>query len=170
MNVTKSLMKDIKSRKLKYFGRVKRHQNILKSVLEGVMEGRGQQRSVWCDNIKGWTGRSVTACSAAARNNRMEVHSHQPSDWRRHLIGIGIGKSEQVNVVGYWSVCYECVGVCVCVFACTLSFALLCSCKMFFILFWWLTRINEQWNWRHTTTKGWAVHQDGDVGGGKQRI
>ena len=29
-------MKDIKSRKLKYFGHVKRHQNILKSVLEGL--------------------------------------------------------------------------------------------------------------------------------------
>ena len=71
LNVTKSLMKDIKSRKLKYFGHVKRHQNILKSVLEGVTEGRrcrGRQRSVWCDNIKGWTGRSVTACSAAAQN------------------------------------------------------------------------------------------------------
>ena len=71
LNVTKSLMKDIKSRKLKYFGHVKRHQNILKSVLEGVIEGRrcrGRQRSVWCDNIKGWTGRSVTACSAAAQN------------------------------------------------------------------------------------------------------
>ena len=54
LNVTKSLMKDIKSRKLKYFGHVKRHQNILKSVLEGVTEGRrcrGRQRSVWCDNI-----------------------------------------------------------------------------------------------------------------------
>ena len=71
LNVTKSLMKDIKSRKLKYFSHVKRHQNILKSVLDGVVEGRrcrGRQRSVWCDNIKGWTGRSVTACSAAAQN------------------------------------------------------------------------------------------------------
>ena len=71
LNVTKSLMKDIKSRKLKYFGHVKRHQNILKSVLEGIIEGRrcrGRQRSVWCDNLKGWTGRSVTACSAAAQN------------------------------------------------------------------------------------------------------
>ena len=71
LNVTKSLMKHIKSRKLKYFGHVKRHQNILKSVLEGVTEGRrcrGRQRSVWCDNIKGWTGRSVPACSAAAQN------------------------------------------------------------------------------------------------------
>ena len=71
LNVTKSLMKDIKSRKLKYFGHIKRHQNILKSVLEGVTEGRrcrGRQRSVWCDNIKGWTGRSVTACSVAAQN------------------------------------------------------------------------------------------------------
>ena len=90
LNVTKSLMKDIKSRKLKYFGHVKRHQNIIKSVLEGVTEGRrcrGRQRSVWCDNKKGWTGRSVTACSAAAQN-RTEVHSRQPSDWRRHLIGI----------------------------------------------------------------------------------
>ena len=34
--VTKSLMKDIKSRKLKYFGHVKRQQNILKSVLKGL--------------------------------------------------------------------------------------------------------------------------------------
>jgi len=71
LTLLKSLMKDIKSRKLKYFGHIKRHQNIFKSVLEGVAEGRrcrGRQRSVWCDNIKGWTGRSVTACSVAAQN------------------------------------------------------------------------------------------------------
>ena len=44
LNVTKSLLKNIKSRKLKYFGHVKRHQNILKSVLEGVTEGRRCRR------------------------------------------------------------------------------------------------------------------------------
>ena len=50
LNVTKSLMKDIKSRKLKYFGHVKRHQNILKSVLEGVTEGRRLQEDAKDDS------------------------------------------------------------------------------------------------------------------------
>ena len=50
LNATKSLMKDIKSRKLKYFGHVKRHQNILKSVLEGVTEGRR------CEDISAVSG------------------------------------------------------------------------------------------------------------------
>ena len=94
LNVTKSLMKDIKSRKLKYFGHVKRHQNSLKSVLEGVIEGRRcrgrhSQRSVWCDNIKGWTKECDYMQCGSPEQNRMEVHSRQPSDWRRHLIGIG---------------------------------------------------------------------------------
>ena len=71
LNVTRTLMKDIKSRKLKYFGHVKRHQNIQKTMLEGIIEGRrcrGRQRSVWCDNIKGWTGMNMAACSTAAMN------------------------------------------------------------------------------------------------------
>ena len=40
---------------------------------------RGRQRSVWCDNIKGWTGRSVTACSAAAQNR---------TEWRSILANL----------------------------------------------------------------------------------
>ena len=71
LNVTKSLMKYIKSRKLKCFGHVNRHQNILKSVLEGVIEEEEAEdvsAVSGCDNIKGWTGRSVTAYSTGAQN------------------------------------------------------------------------------------------------------
>ena len=93
LNVTKSLMKDIKSRKLKYFGHVKRHQNSLKSVLEGVIEGRRCLRTsaqclVW--QHKGVDRKECDCMQCGSpEQNRMEVHSRQPSDWRRHLIGIG---------------------------------------------------------------------------------
>ena len=60
-----NLMKDIKSRKLKYFGHVKRHQNILKSVLERVMRAEDAEDDSAVSGVttyvKGWTGRRVTA-------------------------------------------------------------------------------------------------------------
>ena len=49
----------VKERKVKYFGHVKRHQSLLKDVLEGRVEGtilRGRPRINWEENIKHWSG------------------------------------------------------------------------------------------------------------------
>ena len=77
LNVNKSLLSTIKTRKLKFFGHTKRHDTIMKDLLEGKMEGsrpRGRPRAQWCDNIKEWTGHSLTECTRLAENREM---------WRR---------------------------------------------------------------------------------------
>ena len=63
------LLSDIQKRKLKYFGHIKRKNNILTTVLEGKLEGkrpRGRPRNNWMADIKEWT------CQPALR-------LHQPS-------------------------------------------------------------------------------------------
>ena len=62
--------KEIKMKKTKYFGHIKRHNNILKTILEGKVEGkraRGRQRYRWEDNIREWTGYSLAECTIKAR-------------------------------------------------------------------------------------------------------
>ena len=42
-------------RKLVWFGRVTRHDNLSKTILQGILEGgrrRGRQRKCWMDNVK----------------------------------------------------------------------------------------------------------------------
>ena len=64
-------MKEIKKRQVKYFGHVKRHNTLIKTILEGKVEGkraRGRQRYKWEDNIKRWTNSSLTECTIKARD------------------------------------------------------------------------------------------------------
>lgn len=59
METTPQLERTIKTRTLKYFGHVMRHQGLQKSLLEGHLEAkrqRGRPRQTWMDNIKNWTG------------------------------------------------------------------------------------------------------------------
>jgi hypothetical protein len=49
------LLKKVKTGQLKYFGLIKRHDSLLKNILEGGVEGklaRGRQRYIWENNIK----------------------------------------------------------------------------------------------------------------------
>jgi hypothetical protein len=57
------LLKEVKTRQLKYFGHIKRHDSLLKKILGGRVEGkraRGRQRYIWENNIKRWTRNSLT--------------------------------------------------------------------------------------------------------------
>ena len=77
LNTQRSLMQTIKSRKLKFFGHTKRHDSIMKTILEGKVEGKrpqGRPRAQWCDNIKQWTGRSLADCTRMAEDRDL---------WRR---------------------------------------------------------------------------------------
>ena len=77
LGTQRSLLKSIKTRKLRFFGHTKRHNTIMKDILEGKMEGRrpkGRPRAQWSDNIKQWTGRSLAVCSRLAENRE---------EWRR---------------------------------------------------------------------------------------
>ena len=77
LNTQRSLMQTIKSRKLKFFGHTKRHDSIMKTILEGKVEGKrpqGRPRAQWCDNIKQWTGRSLADCTRMSEDRDL---------WRR---------------------------------------------------------------------------------------
>ena len=66
-----NLLKEMKSRKLKYFGHVKRHTTILKEVMEGKVDGkraRGRPPRQWLDDIREWTGKSAKECTDLARD------------------------------------------------------------------------------------------------------
>ena len=49
----RKLLNKIKSRKMSFFGHVKRHDSIIKQIVERKMNGkRGRARATWADNIK----------------------------------------------------------------------------------------------------------------------
>ena len=77
MNMRQELLNTVKSRKLKYFGHIKRHSTICKEILEGGVEGkrqRGRPPRKWNDDIKSWTGHSLAECTRLAENREV---------WRR---------------------------------------------------------------------------------------
>lgn len=66
LGMKQDLLKEVKTRQLKYFRNIKRHDSPLKNILEGRVEGkraRGGQRYMWENNIKPWTGNSLTECT-----------------------------------------------------------------------------------------------------------
>ena len=57
--------------KLSYFGHVKRHDTIEKTVLEGKLEGkrsRGKPRRGWADDISHWLGMSIASAGMLAQD------------------------------------------------------------------------------------------------------
>ena len=53
----------VKTRKLKYFGHLQRHDTQQRRLMEGRVDGRrprGRPRKMWVDNIAHWTGRTMT--------------------------------------------------------------------------------------------------------------
>jgi hypothetical protein len=62
---------------MKFFGHIKRHDSILKDILEGKSQGklsRDRQRLKWTDNIKRWTGETLAVNTIKSRN-RVEWRS-----------------------------------------------------------------------------------------------
>ena len=71
VNGKKELLHDLARRQMKYFGHIKRHNTILRTILEGKVEGtrpRGRPRYKWTDNIKKWSGLSMAECSITAQD------------------------------------------------------------------------------------------------------
>src|SRR5579871_1765085 len=71
LGMKRVLLKELKGRQLKYFGYIKRHDSLLKTLLEGKVEGRrdrGSQRYKWESNIKRWSGYSMSECTTRARD------------------------------------------------------------------------------------------------------
>ena len=81
-NTKRSLLSNIKERKLKYFGHIVRAQGIHRMLLEGRINGkrsRGRPRTTWFDNIKEWTKLSYGECVRIAEKRQ---------DWRSLIFNL----------------------------------------------------------------------------------
>ena len=82
LNISRNLLPKIQSRKLVYFGHIKRHDSIMKDILEGRLEGtraRGRPRAQWSDNIREWAGCGLMECTRLASDRERWRHvSRQP--------------------------------------------------------------------------------------------
>ena len=76
----------LQKRKLRYYGHVKRKNNILTTALEGRMRGkrpRGRPRNNWFSDVKEWTGLSAAeSTKRAAFRNLWSVTTSQPPQRR----------------------------------------------------------------------------------------
>ena len=82
LKTKRTLLSDIQRRKLRYFGHVKRRNNILSTAVEGRLEGRrprGRPRNNWMTDVREWTGLPASACtSRAADRSLWSVIARQP--------------------------------------------------------------------------------------------
>ena len=80
LNVTTShLLQHFKKQKLSYFGHMKRHNTLERTILEGKVEGkrsRGKPRRRWQDDIREWMQMTVTQAGRLAQNR---------DDYREHV-------------------------------------------------------------------------------------
>ena len=83
LKTKRQLLSNIQKRKLKYFGHIKRKNNILTAALGGKLKGkrpRGRPRNNWMADIKEWTCQPAYTCtSQAADRDQWSVIAHQPS-------------------------------------------------------------------------------------------
>ena len=66
---TPKLLQSIKTRKLKYFGHIKRHDTLEKHILEAKIEGkrgRGRPTRRWEQDIEDWLGITTTQAGRLA--------------------------------------------------------------------------------------------------------
>ena len=86
LNTKRKLFQDIQKRKIKYYGHIKRKQNILTTAIEGKIEGRrprGRPRNNWFGDVKGWTGLPAAECTRlAADRDLWSVIARQPPQRR----------------------------------------------------------------------------------------
>ena len=64
-----SLLTSIKKRRLQFYGHVRRHNNIQKTILEGKVNGkrkRGRRRRSWTMNIADDAGKPINECATIA--------------------------------------------------------------------------------------------------------
>src|SRR5579871_4018617 len=73
LGMKREILKEIRSRQMKYFVHIKRRNTLLKIILEckvGGLRVRGRQWFRWVDNIKRWTGYSLSECTIRARDRQ----------------------------------------------------------------------------------------------------
>ena len=69
LQTSRQLLKNIQKRKLRYFGHIKRKNNLLTTSMEGKVQGRrprGRHRNNWIGDVKEWTGLPASDCARRA--------------------------------------------------------------------------------------------------------
>ena len=69
LQTSRQLLKNIQKRKLRYFGHIKRKNNLLTTSMEGKVQGRrprGRPRNNWIGDVKEWTGLPASDCARRA--------------------------------------------------------------------------------------------------------
>ena len=83
VNDIQPLLKIVKSRKLKWFGHVTRHDSLSKTILQGTVSGgrkRGRPRKAWLNNIKEWTNLELPELlTTTQQRNEWRIISLSPS-------------------------------------------------------------------------------------------
>ena len=81
MKTKRELLKNIAKRKMKYYGHIKRRNNLLTTLVEGKIQGRrprGRPRNSWFGDIKQWSGRNGYEATQSAGDRQLwSIISHQ---------------------------------------------------------------------------------------------
>ena len=73
MRTERSLMNNIKKRKMEYFGHIIRKGALQREIMDGKIDGkrgRGRPRQSWTSNIKMWTGMEYRECVRTAQERK----------------------------------------------------------------------------------------------------
>ncbi|GFR74625.1 endonuclease-reverse transcriptase [Elysia marginata] len=79
------LLKTVKTRQLAYYGHIRRHQNLQKSIMEGKINGkrqRGRKRKSWLNNIEETTTRGINECCEVALDREEWRHTIASNHWQ----------------------------------------------------------------------------------------
>ena len=74
------IVQSIRRRKLKWYGHTIRHDNLSKTILQGMVEGNrkcGRPKRKWIDDIKEWS---------KMNQSDLMVKPHDRNEWRRHCL------------------------------------------------------------------------------------
>ena len=74
LGTSRTLLDKIKKRKCRYYGHIKRKNNILTTAVEGKVEGkrpRGRPRNTWFKDIKVWTNQTAHDCTRNAADRHL---------------------------------------------------------------------------------------------------
>ena len=74
LGTSRTLLDKIKKRKCRYYGHIKRKNNILTTAVEGRVEGkrpRGRPRNTWFKDIKVWTNQTAHDCTRSAADRHL---------------------------------------------------------------------------------------------------
>ena len=74
------IVQSIRRRKLKWYGHTIRHDNLSKTILQGMVEGNrkcGRPKRKWIDDIKEWS---------KLNQSDLMVKPHDRNEWRRHCL------------------------------------------------------------------------------------